>query len=57
MQPHNMQILVLYPLSGLFDYYSITGTNPLKVDAVVDAFMAMYNRLSAEDQSCLIPKM
>ena len=56
MQPH-MQILVLYPLSGLFDYYRITGTNPSKVDGVVDSFMAMYNRLSAEDQSCLIPKM
>ena len=56
MQPY-MQILALFPMSGLFDYSRITGTNPSKVDGVVDAFMAMYNRLSIEDQSDLIPIM
>ena len=56
MQPH-LQILVLYPLSGLFDYYRKTGTNPLEVDTVLESFMAMYNRLSPEGQCCLIPRM
>ena len=56
MQPH-LKIVVFSPLSGLFDYYRVTETKPSEVDRAVESFRAMYNKLSAEDQSCLIPKM
>ena len=56
MQPR-LKIIAFSPLSGLFDYYRITETKPSKVDSVIESFMAMYNTLSAEDQSCLIPQM
>ena len=56
MQPH-LKIIIFSPLSGLFDYYRVTETEPSEVGRTVEAFMAMYNKLSAEDQSCLIPKM
>ena len=57
MQPHLKILYSISPLSGLLDYYRITRDNPSEVDRVLESFKAMYNTLSAEDQSCLIPKM